>query len=315
MKKQPNMKKMKQLTTVFFVLAALLAVITISFAAYTSISSVKRVVTVKGTEQLFTSDILMPYEDADNLESRVISFGAGATDKSFEVNISNHIQGDVSKYDAKGFSYTFNMELFDRNGNRVTDAAVYQQLKINGTAMSANPYAISGVFPGGASKDDLYKFTLTDDLMACKLKLTAVSSVNTYKPLGRLISFTTDKTSANWTGEFMTAEKVTAVMNKELGMINYLISGHVEEDCVLSWDATRVDIDQWFLDDLGVTPEEGDGGRKMLRLHLGAENTPDQYIITFYRTYAVSDLESETWDDIQSYISFTNSKDTSGGSL
>ena len=53
------MKKMKRLTVVYFILAAILTVITVSFAAYTSLGSAKRVVTVKGTEQLFTSDVLL----------------------------------------------------------------------------------------------------------------------------------------------------------------------------------------------------------------------------------------------------------------
>ena len=69
------MKKMKLLTVIYFVLAAILAVITVTFAAYTNFSSAKRVVTVKGTEQFFTSDVLLEYQYESGIQTRVISFG------------------------------------------------------------------------------------------------------------------------------------------------------------------------------------------------------------------------------------------------
>lgn len=93
------MKKMKLLTVIYFVLAAILAVITVSFAAYTSLGSAKRVVTVKGTEQFFTSDVLQEYQKDTDIQTRVISFGE--EEKVFSVTVCNYLQGDVTKYDTK----------------------------------------------------------------------------------------------------------------------------------------------------------------------------------------------------------------------
>ena len=94
-----------------------------------------------------------------------------------------------------------------------------------------------------------------------------------------------------------------------MGMINYKISGQVKEDCVLSWDSSRVEIDQWFLESMNINSSQvqNDNGRKSVTLHLGSPNTPQQYTITFYRTYAGQDL-NESWQKISQYITFKNSK-------
>ena len=131
------MEKKKKLTVVYFLLAAILLVIAASLAAYTSLSSAKRVVTVKGTEQLFTSDVLMEYQQDSQIQTRVLSFGE--EDKVFSVTVSNHLQGDTTKYDAKNIPYTFKVELLDADGKSVTNSSVYSKLSVNGTKMGSNP--------------------------------------------------------------------------------------------------------------------------------------------------------------------------------
>ena len=105
----------------------------------------------------------------------------------------------------------------------------------------------------------------------------------------------------------MEAEKTAVDGDKKLGIINYKISGQIEEDCVLSWDSSRVEIDQWCLEKMTSEKLEQNVNIKSVTLHLGAAGTPKQYLITFYRTYAEQDL-TERWDDISQYISFKNSK-------
>ena len=96
---------------------------TVSFAAYTSLGSAKRVVTVKGTEQLFTSDVLLEYQQESQIQTRILSFGE--EDKTFSVTVSNHLQGDTTKYDTKNIPYTMKVELLDADGNSVTNSAAY----------------------------------------------------------------------------------------------------------------------------------------------------------------------------------------------
>ena len=300
------MKKMKRLTVVYFILAAILAVMTVSFAAYTSLGSAKRVVTVKGTEQLFTSDVLQEYQQEEQIQTRVLSFGE--ENKTFSVTVSNHLQGDTTKYDTKNIPYTFKIELLDADGKNVTDSSVYSKLSVNGTEMSSNPVTTSDrVLNGGSAQDQTYTFQLDPEILNYRIRITAATTRSEYKSLGRVISFTTNTTATNWTGSFMEAEKTAVDGDKELGIINYKISGQIEEDCVLSWDSSRVEIDQWCLEKMTSEKLEQNVNIKSVTLHLGAAGTPKQYLITFYRTYAEQDL-TERWDDISQYISFKNSK-------
>ena len=300
------MKRMKRLTVVYFILAAILTVMTVSFAAYTSLGSAKRVVTVKGTEQLFTSDVLLEYQQESQIQTRVLSFGE--EDKTFSVTVSNHPQGDKTKYDTKNIPYTMKVGLLDADGNSVTDSAAYSKLSVNGTEMSSNPVTMSDqVLNGGSAQDQTYTFQLDPEILNYRIRITAATTRSEYKSLGRVISFTTNTTATNWAGSFMEAEKTAVDGKKELGIINYKISGQAEEDCVLSWDSSKVEIDPWCLEKMTSEKLEQNVNIKSVTLHLGAAGTPKQYLITFYRTYAEQDL-TESWDDISQYISFKNSK-------
>lgn len=301
------MKKMKRLTVIYFVLAAILAVITVSFAAYTSLSSAKRVVTVKGTEQLFTSDVLLEYQTEADIQTRVLSFGEEK--KVFSVAVSNHLQGDTTKYDTKNIPYTFTVELLDADGKTVTDKDVYSKLSVNGTAIASNPVTISDqILKGGKAQEQTYTFQLDPEILNYRIKITAKPMRNEYKSLGRVIAFTTNSTETKWSGSFIEAEKTAVDGKKELGIINYKISGQTEEDCVLSWDSSKVEIDKWCLEKMTSEKPTENGTRKSVKLHLGTAGKPKQYLITFYRTYAEQDL-TESWDEIKKYISFQDSQE------
>ena len=299
------MKKMKRLTVIYFVLAAILAVIAVTFAAYTSLGSAKRVVTVKGTEQLFTSDVLMEYQNNSQIQTRVISFGE--EEKVFSVIVSNHLQGDETKYDTKNIPYTLKVELLDTDGKPVTDSRVYSKLSVNDIKMDSNPVSLQKqVLNGGKAQDKLYTFRLNPEILNYRIRLTAETKRSEYKSLGRVLSFTTNSTATNWSGSFLEAEQSAVDSNKELGIINYKISGQTEEDCVLCWDSSRVEIDQWCLEKMTKKTPAQNGNMKSVELHLGAAGEPKQYLITFYRTYAEQDF-TENWDAVSKYISFQNS--------
>lgn len=293
-------------------LVAIVAAVAYSLAAYTSLSSAKRVITVRGSEQYFTSDILIQYDNNSSLQTRVKSFGKNDTTRTFSVKISNHLQNDSTKYDKKNTEYTFTVELVDTNGKTVTDNNVLN-VKVNGSSLTNGKYTKESTLVGGKEANDAYTITLTgDEILQYRIKITAVpKNRSEYKPLGRLILLTTDTTVTNWTGSFLTTEQSAVNNDKKIGLINYRISGHLEEDCTLTWDASKIEIDKWFLDQMGINSNdirEEKNNKKSVTLHLGAAGTPQQYTIQFYRTYAVGDLTDENWDTIKSYIQFTNSK-------
>ena len=304
------MKKRTKLIAVYLFLIAVVAIIAYSLAAYTSLSSAKRVVTVRGSEQLFTSDVLVQYDSATKLSTKVKSFGKDDTTRTFSVTLSNHLQNDTTKFDKNQISYDFTVELVDAGGNVVTDENIYKNITINNTIKLANGiYRESGTLAAGTAQDKTYTFALTgNEILPYQIKITAEpTNRSQYKPLGRLIVLTTDTTETHWTGSFLETEKSAVANSEKLGLLNYRISGHVEENCVLSWDSSRVEIDKWFLEQMGKPAvSTAEDGTKSVTLHLGAAGTPQQYTIQFYRTYAVNDL-NEDWNTIKEYIHFTNS--------
>lgn len=296
------MKKIKRLTVIYFALAAILAVTAVTFAAYTRLGSAKRVVTVKGSEQLFTSDVLLEFQNDSQIQTRVLSFGE--EEKVFSIVVSNHLQGDKTKYDTKNIPYTFEVELLDAEGKSVTDSSVYSKLSVNGTSMASNPVSIPDqVLNGGAAADPMYTFRFDSEILNYRIKITAETTRSEYKNLGRVISFTTNSAITDWSGSFIDAEKAAVEGKKELGIINYKISGQTEGNYELSWDSSKVEIDKWSLGKMTSTTPTQNDNKKSVELHLGAENTPKQYLITFYRTYAEQDL-TENWETISNYINF-----------
>ena len=269
-------------------------------------------VTVAGQKQYFTSDVLYEYSSDTDIQTRTLSMAKGDDAKSFSVTLSNYLQGDKTKYDAKSISYNLIVELMDANGNKVSDAGVYEKLKVNNVSLTENPQIFKeNELSGGSAVDHVYNFSFTDDsLLNYRIKITATPKGRSeYRSLGRIIAFSVDSTTTNWSGNYIEAEKNAVETFNTLGMINYKISGQVEEACVLSWDPSRVEIDQWFLESMNINSSQvqDNGGRKSVTLHLGSPNTPQQYTITFYRTYAGQDL-NESWQEISQYITFKNSK-------
>lgn len=306
-------RKSNRFAVICLVLSAALALVAVSLAAYTSLSSVKRVVAVKGTEQLFTSNILIPYSTENELQTRIVSFADNTEKKIVEIDVANYLQGDITKYDTYGISYELKIEVVDITGNRVNDSAIYSAYLIDENAMSDNPYVVEGNLNGRSAHKDTYSVEIPTQYMSTyRLKVTAIPKDSRYSSIGRVIATSTEKFTPHWSGKFLDTEKAAVMAGEELGVINYQISGHVEETCVLSWDSSKVEIDPWFLSDVGVSEQEiiEKGNRKEVKLILGTENTPDQYDIKFYRTLSSKDVK-ETWDDISNpetgYITFKNS--------
>lgn len=294
-------------------IASVLAVVTISFAAYTSLSSVKRVVAVKGTEQLFSSNVLLPYSLDGELQTRIVSFAENIEQKIFDIDIMNYIQGDMTKHDTFGIHYDLYVEVVDISGSSVTDMEIFSKYSVNGVAFTENPYVTDGVLNGRMADKKTYSIEIPAEYMKeYRLKVTAVPRDSKYLPIGRIIATSEDVFTPHWTGMFLDTERTAVANGEKLSIINYKISGQMEEECVLSWNTDRVEIDPWFLEDMGIHDSDiiVSGNRKSVILHLGQVDTPDQYDIKFYRTLSAQDID-ENWNVISNaetgYITFKDS--------
>lgn len=302
-----KLHRMNRIAAVCVTLSAVLTLIAISFAAYTSLSTVKRVVTVKGTEQLFTSNVLLPYNagEENKLQGRVISFAETMEKKIVSIEIANYLQDDRTKYDSFPISYVLKASIIDLNGNPVSDSAIYEQYKINGAGFTNNPVTFEGYLPGGPNKDTYLVEIPEEFLSAYRIKVTATPNGSKYQPIGRILATATELFTPHWVGNFLESERDAVGRGEKLGIINYQISGHMEETCTLSWNSARVDIDPRFLETMGITPEQIviENGTKSVKLKLGGEGKPERYDIMFFRTYSVNDL-NEDWNTISQYITF-----------
>ena len=308
------MKHNRIKTVIIFnsILASILLMIAGSFAAYTSLSSAKRVVSTVGAEQLFSSNVLTAYDSAgESLPSlRVISFGQEDSESNtFSFIIGNYAQGNKTNVSSKSIAYILKAWLLDSGDNKVTDTSVLSTYKLNDTVFSTDGITMNERLAGGTLDEDLYTVTIPYEYMSeYKILLTAkATNISSYSEIGRVVSTTTTVASSHWTGSFLQNE--TAQEAGELAAVNVRIQGTEQETMVIKWNTNYVEIDPWFLEDISkytiVTSDSPDSDRwKTLKIKVGETGQPNQYSFTFYRTRSF-EPGKENWNDIRGYITFS----------
>lgn len=293
-------------------LACIFLLIAGSLAAYTSLSNAKRTISTVGSKQLFSSNILLEYDKEKNdIQGKSMSF---STDGNivFKVSVCNYAQGDAEKYASEDIAYGINVSLIDQNGNQVTDQKVLSEYKWKDTSFSELNKSEKYTLSGGEASKDIYSVTVpAADMKKYKIKITAVSDNNRYKPLGRVIYFSEDVASSEWRISYLSDElKQNAY---DLGCIHVKLTGSEYAKLTLKWDPEHIQIDPWFQEDIqkdtnaSATVNTNVGS---LTFTAGGDTGKNQYNIAFYRTSPVhgDDSKVETWDDIKSYISLSSEK-------
>lgn len=293
--------------------AIVLALLAGTFAAYTSLSSAKRVVSTMRAEQLFSSNILLGYEEGTKPENRTMSFSTDAATNSFRVNICNYSQGNKTVWASSNITYTMSVKLIDETGTEVTNNTVLSKYAMDGVAFT-DISPISTTLICDMASEDSYVFTVPTEYMTqYRIYITAkATNISSYVPIGRIISAAEYTSQTQWSGTFLDSEMTQEAY--DLGAINTLISGQEHANMTIRWNMDHVDIDPWFLVDMGLTHPTADGdGWCEITFEVGGIDgagnlRPTQYNIGFYRTKAVheNDAVPETRDDIKSYITFSS---------
>lgn len=283
-----------------------------SLAAYTSLSNAKRTISTVGSKQLFSSNILLEYDKEKNdIQGKSMSF---STDGSivFKVSVCNYAQGDAGKYASEDITYKINVSLIDQNGDPVTDQKVLSEYKWKETPFSDLTQPVEYKLTGGKESKYIYSVTVpAADMKKYKIKITAVSDNNRYKPLGRVIYFSEDVASSEWRISYLSDElKQNAY---DLGCIHVKLTGSEYARLTLTWDPEHIQIDPWFLEDIKKDKNASatvGADTKSLTFTAGGDTGKNQYNIAFYRTRPVhgDDSKEETWDDIKSYIRLSSGK-------
>jgi hypothetical protein len=301
----------KRIIMINLCVAAVLAVIAGSFAAYTSLSSAKRVVSTTGSNQLFSSNVLYPYErEGGSPSTRVMSFSTDTETNTFRFTVCNYAQGDKTAWAVRNISYELTVTLLTASGVPVTDADVLDAYKLDGTSFSAcSTLQKTLAYDSTQVTEDSYTITIPTEYMNdYRIRIIASADVEAYKPLGRVISTTESETSSHWSGTFTDAIVDDAnQVPAALGSVNTRISGRENEIMVITWETDYVEIDPWFLEDLGnanyTITEDKDKHTKTIKFEVGGENQPNQYYISFYRTTSAKTLD-ETWTQMKAHIAF-----------
>lgn len=294
-------KKLKRSWLAIWIAFAAAALSTIGvLAAYTSVSSVKRVVsTQKGAGMLFSSNYLTIDE---NDLPRMITFSSMETSPCVTVNVCNYPQTMI-KHNDKDITYTMTVELVDSGGNAVTSADY--SVEYNGEKKTFESNSKIEFSPLKLTADDFNKheFTLTFDKSQLTksdiyMKVTATPTDQAeLKSLSAKLGviYINDNTSATWTGTFID----NATSPKDLDGFNYRLSGSGEGTVTLTWNTNYVDISPWFKNTYKLTISKDSSGIATATLKVNSAEK-NQYDIQFYRTNGIN--ANEVWSDNGAHI-------------
>lgn len=292
-------------------LACMFLLIAGSLAAYTSLSNAKRTISTVGSKQLFSSNILLEYDESA-VQGKSMSFSTDGNAAVFKVSVCNYAQGDDGKYASEDIAYKINASLIDQNGKPVTDQSVLSAYKWNDAPFSDLTQPTEEMLKGGKASNKVYSVTVpTADMKKYKIKITAVPTSKQYKALGRILYFSEDIASSEWKITYLSDEQNQKAY--DLGCIHIKLTGSEYANLTLTWDSKHVQIDPWFLEDIikdkNASATVGEANNS-LTFTAGGDTGKNQYNIAFYRTSPVhgDDSKFETWDDIKTYISLSSEK-------
>lgn len=294
-------KKLKRSWLAIWIAFAAAALSTIGvLAAYTSVSSVKRVVsTQKGAGMLFSSNYLTIDE---NDLPRMITFSSMETSPCVTVNVCNYPQTMI-KHNDKDITYTMTVELVDSNGNAVTSADYSVEYNGEKKTFESNSKIEFSLLKLMADDFNKHEFVLTFDKSQLTksdiyMKVTATPTNQAeLKPLSAKLGviYINDNTSATWTGTFID----NATSPKDLDGFNYRLSGSGEGTVTLTWNTNYVDISPWFKNTYKLTISKDSSGIATATLKVNSAEK-NQYDIQFYRTNGIN--ANEVWSDNGAHI-------------
>jgi hypothetical protein len=303
-------------------LTAVIAAVVVggSFAAYTSVNMVKRVVsTMAGSGLLFSSNYMGAYESStETYTIRTFSFNEEVDVPSFAVSVCNYAQSNPKYINEKDITYTFTATLVDRNGAAYDVSKLdLSQYTLAGKVFQSGSMTLTGQsLSGGTKTKNVYTITVDKNhLSDVYVMVTAVPDSSSLtatenKKLARILraTLTAAQKSAGWSGSF-----TDAMINgtpSALDGFNYEISGYGEGTVTLSWDDSKVTVSPWFVEDMAAYIQSSTANSITFTVSADADTT---YRLQFYRVQAASG--DETPAEAAAYVtcSFEAASTAEGG--
>ena len=291
------------------VIAALLAG-SFSYAAYTNLGSVKRVVSTKGgAGTLFSSNNLKLVESNEtNYSSKRIAISANGETSNFEIDICNYAQNDPTRYNDKDITYNLTLTLLNSD-NSINVGTGYT---INVLANNENKGQFTNgvckiddmTLTGGEKSIDKYKITVPNSFITDNVRIKAeavpveesLGATGNYKLAGILYFAENTATVSGWNGEFL--EKDT----KDYDGFNYIMKGQGKGRITLEWDSSKLEISKVFLEKNNLTRQESTTNN-MSKITITVDSeTKNRYDIQFYKTSAEG---YDNIDILNDYVNFS----------
>lgn len=328
--------KHKRWIAVWLILACAALLVTGTYAAYTKVEYVKRVVASKNVTEtiLFSSNYLfLRNEGTTEYPLRMIPVGT-ESNASVTVTICNYLQNDLSKINEDTITYEFRAKLADLNGNAIkattsvsyidkdgkedtiTGSNLAKKIVINGSAFDSGSitYRTTGTLTGETAQTDFYTITCSQEdvpiLNAISIQIEAIPDGNSgQKLIGQLRLGSGFQHTTPWKGDFTGLPSGSTAKHDAF---NYVISGTMEQTMRLKWDASKVTLGKWSREQFGedLTVKE-DGTWKYIDITVGAVGTPTSYTLQFYRVNGIP--VNETNADVRDYVDFQSPDTANAG--
>lgn len=320
--------KHKSWITIWLILVCAALVVTGTYAAYTKVEYVKRVVATKNMLQteLFSSNHLLLRSDGNDYPLRMIPVGT-QSNVSVMVSVCNYLQSDITRVNDDTITYTFSAQLMDIQGNPIkSDTEItYQtgegtetttttitgrrlaeiiQIRKNGAAVLANVTANSITYSlpegsetlaGGVESANFYEVFCPQEyipvLNAIAIRMKADPGENHKKLVGELWLGTNYQQLTAWNGKFVGLPNDGSTESYDA--FNYEIYGMKQQRLRVCWNPQRVTLGKW-------SREQFTGaivGADYIEIDVGAPGTPKSYTLQFYRVDGIP--PNETASDVR----------------
>lgn len=290
------------------------------YAEYIKSSRAKRVLATRGDEgTLFSSNYLVSNSNpAVNIYKRVIYTNVENTAVSGDVTICNYPQGNPTNFHDVDIPYVLTAKmvvLSETNGAYVKTDATAAQVGAHTVAVTLNggetavlsASSLSHAFAAATldhriAQTDICNVTFDADfinagslcLYLCATPAAgAPTDVNTIDAVFS-VSLSNAEARNVWEGYF-NENNMTGVPDQPyFDGFNYVVTGTGRGTCTLSWDSSKLQISQIFLNEYSLTPTS-EGGVSSVTFTVDSDDIP-RYDLQFY--YADETVSFTGWSEL-----------------
>lgn len=259
----------------------------VSFAAYTNLNSVKRVVSTRGGKELaFSSNYLKAVNSTDNYSTKNLAIPEQSTTYDFDITVCNYPQDNPFDVNENDITYTLKLTLVDLNEEIQSTYSGDITVSYNETTskFASGECTIDNQTLTGKTKSiNTYKVTVPKTIVESGINIKAEAvpdyaskSYTNNENLARIFTFSEYNPNAiTWTGEFAETE------TEGYDGFNYIVKGQGKGKVTIEWNSAQLEISQIFLDGKNVTT--GTDGKQSITFDVNSD-TQNRYDIQFYKT-------------------------------